>query len=75
MVAEIVTFRVRHDGPLAQFTKARPHLQLAVWCNLNYDVYELTGAQPKDADELATALGPDAEIHRGDAGQRFNCTS
>ena len=56
MVSEIVTFRVRHDGPLAQYTKAHPHLQLAVWCNLNYDVYELTGAQPSDADELASTL-------------------
>jgi predicted DNA binding protein len=67
--AEIVVFRVRHDGPLARFTRDRPHLSLAAWCNWAYDAYELSGATPEEARELAATLGEAAEVHQGAATQ------
>jgi hypothetical protein len=69
MAPESVHFRVRHDTPLGAFTAQRPGVALTVWCNWEFDVYELSGATRADADALAATMGMhegDAEIHELD---------
>lgn len=56
MPAESVHFKVRTDSPLAAFTAARPGVGLTVWCNWEFDVYELTGGTPDDAKALVALL-------------------
>jgi predicted DNA binding protein len=69
MTAESVHFRVRHDTPLAAFTAQRPGMALAVWCNWEFDVYELSGASAEDAAALCEVLQLPAdhtEVHAFD---------
>src|SRR5581483_8593524 len=69
MPAESVHFKVRTDAPLASYTAKRPGVSLTVWCNWEFDVYELSGASADDAAALVEILrlAPEStEIHAFD---------
>lgn len=69
MPAESVHFKVRTDAPLASYTAKRPGVSLTVWCNWEFDVYEISGASADDAAALVDILrlAPEStEIHQFD---------
>jgi predicted DNA binding protein len=71
MPAESVHFRVRPQTPLSAFTAARPGLSLTVWCNWEFDVYELSGGTAEDAAALVDAMrlpADSTEVHAFDEG-------
>lgn len=56
MPPQEVTFRVPHEGPLAEFTRRHPGVTLSVWCNWESEVVEAAGAGAVAAEELESLL-------------------